>query len=289
MPLDKNQIEPLADENYDTWVIDARAKLRQNKLWTATQTPLAANASAAMKEKHIDAADILMPILSKYVKVKLTEDEQNDGYLLWEKLKALYTPAKDQLFYTSARELFSLKLDTFDGNLEEFITRIKVLNEKIDSTKMEFTTDHRTLLVLMLGLGTPYDTLIQIWNTMPDGITGEKAIRMLRSEDKRMLDRQQGISGLLATRGVKRKAGGELTPGESSKRPSTWPTCPKCQRQHPGLCWAEMICNFCGRKGHPDYRCHDRDQGNQGERKNQTASLLAITGRSFTPAFDIGE
>ena len=67
---------------------------------------------------------------------------------------------------------------------------------------------------------------------MPDGITREKALRMLRTEDKRMIDRELDIVGLLAshTRGAKRKARGELTQGENSKHPSSWPTCLKCQR-----------------------------------------------------------
>ena len=30
MPSDKDQIEPLNEENYDTWIIDARAKLHFN-------------------------------------------------------------------------------------------------------------------------------------------------------------------------------------------------------------------------------------------------------------------
>jgi hypothetical protein len=144
--------------------------------------------------------------------------------------------------------------------LEDFITRIKVLNEKIDSTKMEFTADHRTLLVLMLGLSSSYDTLVQIWSTMPGGITGEKAISMLRAEDQRLSKREDNMVGYMAVRGAKRKAGGELTQGENSKRPSSWPTCQKCQRQHPGVCWADMTCNICGRKGHPDYKCHDRER-----------------------------
>jgi hypothetical protein len=114
--------------------------------------------------------------------------------------------------------------------LEDFITRIKVLNEKIDSTKMEFTADHRTLLVLMLGLSSSYDTLVQIWSTMPGGITGEKAISMLRAEDQRLSKREDNMVGYMAIRGAKRKARGELTQGENSKRPSSWPTYQKCQR-----------------------------------------------------------
>jgi hypothetical protein len=34
MVSNKDQIEPLNEENYDTWIIDVRAKLRQKKLWT---------------------------------------------------------------------------------------------------------------------------------------------------------------------------------------------------------------------------------------------------------------
>ena len=73
MVSNKDQIEPLNEENYDTWIIDVRAKLRQKKLWTVCQTPLSTSASVAIKEKHTDAMDILIPILSKYIKIKLTE------------------------------------------------------------------------------------------------------------------------------------------------------------------------------------------------------------------------
>ncbi|KAH8767094.1 hypothetical protein F5882DRAFT_413501 [Hyaloscypha sp. PMI_1271] len=151
-----------------------------------------------------------------------------------------------------------------------------------NSILLIFATDYRTLLVLMLGLPIVYDTLIQIWSTMPDRITREKALRILRTEDKRMMDRDQDVVGLLShTRGAKRKARGELTQGENSKRPSSWPTYQKCQRQHPG--------------GHPDYRCHDRER--EGEKsQNQSPALLAIQASKeairgigpgiFTPAFD---
>jgi hypothetical protein len=95
--------------------------------------------------------------------------------------------------------------------LEDFITQIKVLDKKIDFTKMEFTTDHRTLLVLMLGRSPAYNILVQIWSIMPDGITGEKAIRILWAKDQRLLKREDSIMGYMAIRGVKRKARGELT------------------------------------------------------------------------------
>jgi hypothetical protein len=79
-----------------------------------------------------------------------------------------------------------------------------------------------------------------------------------------LIKREESAMGYMATRGAKRKAGGELTQGENSKRPSSWPTCPKYQRQYPGVYWADMTCNICGRKGHPDYKCHDRER--EGEK-----------------------
>jgi hypothetical protein len=82
MPLDKDQIKCLNEQNYNTWIINTRAKLRQKKLWTVCQTPLSAGASAALKEKHTDAIDILILILSKFIKIKLIKAKQNNRYLL---------------------------------------------------------------------------------------------------------------------------------------------------------------------------------------------------------------
>jgi hypothetical protein len=79
---------------------------------------------------------------------------------------------------------------------------------------MEFTTDYYTLLILILGLSIAYNTLIQIWSIIPDRITAEKVLRILRTKDKRILNREHNIVGFLARepyiRGVKRKARGEL-------------------------------------------------------------------------------
>ena len=55
----------------------------------------------AQKEKHIDAADELILIISSNIKARLTDAEQNDGYLLLIKLREINTPATDQVFYTS--------------------------------------------------------------------------------------------------------------------------------------------------------------------------------------------
>jgi hypothetical protein len=104
MPSDyRNRIEPLNKEIYDNWIIHTKAKLCQKKLWVDCQTPLARNPSISIKKRHMDTADTLIPIISKGIRIKVTETKQNNGYLLWEKLKDLFTLTKDQLFYTFSR------------------------------------------------------------------------------------------------------------------------------------------------------------------------------------------
>jgi hypothetical protein len=63
------------------------------------------------------------------------------------------------------------------------MTRIKVLNERIDASKTTFDSDKRTLLVMMIGLQseTNYRSLVQIWAATAN-MTGNKAIAMLRED-----------------------------------------------------------------------------------------------------------
>ena len=72
----------------------------------------------------------------------------------------------DQVFYTSCQEL--LTLCVAGTKLETFLARIKTLNKKIDGIGIELNAERRTLLVLMLGLGSGFETLIQIWSITPD-------------------------------------------------------------------------------------------------------------------------
>jgi len=62
------------------------------------------------------------------------------------------------VFYTSCQELLTLRATGTD--LETFLARIKTLNEKIDGTGIELDAERRTLLVLMLGLGSGFETLV---------------------------------------------------------------------------------------------------------------------------------
>jgi hypothetical protein len=120
-----------------------------------------------------------------------------------------------------------------EHTIESFLTKIKLLNERIENTRVEFTADKCALLVLMLGLAgnTAFDNL---WSTMPD-LDSAKAIRMLRSEAQRQLDVAEPGSLAYAGvgfRGIKRKAAGD---------------CKTCGRQHTGVCWNTITCSICGK------------------------------------------
>ena len=95
-----------------------------------------------------------------------------------KKLQSLLSPITEFNFFQSCQELFSLR----QGNsVDKFLTQVKTLNEQIDATKIELTTEKRTLLALIMGLSDEYRSLVQIWSAIPS-ITVEKAIEMVREE-----------------------------------------------------------------------------------------------------------
>jgi hypothetical protein len=89
------KIDPLIEENFDTWIINTHTLLRRKKLWDVCQSPLPENTTNARKEEYIDAVDELILIISLNIKVRLTDVEQNNGYLLLTKLREINTPATD--------------------------------------------------------------------------------------------------------------------------------------------------------------------------------------------------
>jgi len=248
------------ETNHDSWIINIKALLRPKGLWQCTQEPLPENPSTALKNKHIDSADMITHHISGGVKAKLAASVFDDGYLMLSAISGLIIPATEQTFYAASQELFSLRLGYDNAeNLDSFLTRIKILNEKIEATKIEFTADKRTLLVLMLGLSDPYESLVRIWGTIPD-LTAEKAITMLRADAQREDDRERikcghsfAVAGSMAA--VALRGGARL----SQKRLAT--SCKVCGKHPTGTeCWATIKCDYCGKRGHPDYRCHKREQ-----------------------------
>ncbi len=174
-----HQIRLLTEENFDDWLIDIRVHLRPKKLWQCTQT---ASDDKENQEKVEQAADAMTPTISVDVKQKLIEEDFNDGYKMLRHLEALLKPSTDAEFMRLTKEYYTLSSIDFKST-EDMLTHIKLLEERIDATKVTLDSDKRTILCLMMCLPEQYRSLMQIWSVTKD-MTAEKARAMLLEEDR---------------------------------------------------------------------------------------------------------
>lgn len=166
------QIDALTEENFGLWFVNIRAELRSKKLWKYTQeiyeseevnteegntkkTPqLSKKAQKEMKdweEKSQEAADVMTPTISSGIQQKLTEAEFNDGYLMLTRLRILLQPTGFSEFMRLSKQYYTVKFGSFK-TVPEYLTYIKVLEEKIDATKVILDTNNRTILCLSMSL-----------------------------------------------------------------------------------------------------------------------------------------
>jgi len=190
-----HQIRLLTEENFGDWLIDIRAHLRPKKLWQCTQT---APDDKESQEKVEQAADAMTPTISVGVKQKLAKEDFNDGYKMLRHLEALLQPSTDAEFMRLTKEYYTLSPADFRG-AGDMLTHIKLLEERIDATKVTLDSDKLTILCLMMCLPEQYRSLMQIWSVIKD-MTAEKARAMLLEEDRRQnhMNENQSIKALKA-------------------------------------------------------------------------------------------
>ena len=172
------RIEPLTESNFSSWIVDTRARLRSKKLWEYTQnvyitedlvTSEDGKTSQTSRkeekklqqweEKSQEAADLMTPTISRSVKQKLTEAEFNDGYLMLIRLRTLLQPSGSSEFMRLSKDYYTLRYNSFKS-MEEYLTYIKVLEEKIDATKITLNMNNRTILCLSMSLPQEYQYLV---------------------------------------------------------------------------------------------------------------------------------
>ena len=185
------RIEPLTEENFGSWFVNIRAELRSRKLWTYTQTVYTSDEASTeeqvskkeqklikdWEEKCQEAADLMIPTISPRVQQKLTELEFNDGYLMLTRLRVLLQPTGSSEFMRLSKEYYTIQFKLFKS-IPEYLTHIKILEERIDNTKIVLNEDNRTILCLSMSLSQEYQYLVQIW-AVTSGITAEKARQMV--------------------------------------------------------------------------------------------------------------
>ena len=92
------------------------------------------------------------------------------------RLQVLLQPSESSEFIRLSKEYYSLQFKAFKS-ISDYLTHIKVLEEKIDVTKVILDTDNRTILYLSRSLPQKYQYLVQILAVTPS-ITAEKARTM---------------------------------------------------------------------------------------------------------------
>ena len=178
-----NPVPLLTSENFSEWMVKIRAQLRQKKLWKYTQEPLTDESKTTESSKYEEAADVMILTISSSIMQQLTDSELNDGHKLLQRIKALLQPTGEIQFMRLSKELYTLQFKNFK-TIDDFLTRIKTLEEQIDAIKVKLERDKRTLLVLSMALPAQYRSLIQLWTAM-EGMTVKKATEMLREEIRR--------------------------------------------------------------------------------------------------------
>lgn len=89
--------------------------------------------------------------ISHTIKRKLTEIEFNDGYLMLARLRTLLQPSGSSEFMRLSKEYYSIQFKSFKS-MSEYLTYIKILEERIDVTKVTLDTNNRTILCLSMSL-----------------------------------------------------------------------------------------------------------------------------------------
>jgi len=179
-------ISRLTEHNFAEWLVDIQTHLHWSKLWKYTQKNVNVTAEEESKKmnKWKKAANLMTSTLSAEIKRKLTEKDFNNRYKMLTKLSHLLQPDENAQFMRLICEYYTL---WFDDNefFSDFLTHVKILEERIDSINVQMNNNKQTLLCLSMSLSVRYHFLIQIWSAT-DGMTAAKATEMLLEEKQRL-------------------------------------------------------------------------------------------------------
>ncbi|KAI9721750.1 MAG: hypothetical protein M1812_002085 [Candelaria pacifica] len=178
---------PITSSKYNKWtkIRHSYTTNRTTRLSTwiiYTQDPSTEDSKDITKWE--EAADYLTPTISSAIKKKLSEEESNNGYKMLQKLAELLQPGGATQFMRLTREYYSLRYDESES-ISAFLTKVKILEERIDATNITMDHDKRALLCLTMSLPTKYRSLTQIWMAMEDMIASKAKEMFLEEEQNR--------------------------------------------------------------------------------------------------------
>ena len=228
----------LTKNNYSIWLMNIRARLREKNLWKYTQQFYRSSIVTKNKklideqktqlskkkkkwvEKTMKAIDQMTSKMSTNVKLILENHYYNDDRTMWKRLQKLLQSMKDVQFMRLMKKFYSLKVENFSSMID-FLTHVKMLNEKIKTTKVELTENKQLIICMMMTLLESYQNLNQIWSMMP-GLTAETTRNQLLKKKRRQQNQKHETFKTTTRRG--QDEGGEK-------------------------------CSHCKRKMHPEKEC----------------------------------
>ena len=87
----------------------------------------------------------MTPTISPSIQQKLTEAEFSDCYLMLTSLRINLQPTGSSEFMRLSKEYYTLQFKAFK-TVPEYLTQIKLLEEKTDATKVTLDTNDYTIL-----------------------------------------------------------------------------------------------------------------------------------------------
>ena len=163
----------------------------------------------------------MTPTISGGVKQKLKADDFDCGFRMLTHITALFQPTGDGEFMRLTKEYYSLRYGDY-RSMTDYLTTMKLLEERIRATKVVLTDDKQTLICLAMSLPEHLQYLTRIWAVTPE-MTAEKARTMLLEEERK----GNGPEHTYGFLGV------GVAPGAKNT------SCKSCGKTHGGLCWKE--------------------------------------------------
>ncbi|KAF6238517.1 hypothetical protein HO173_003486 [Letharia columbiana] len=93
----------------------------------------------------------MTPTISDRIKDRFSAHELDCGFLMWSRLVTHFRVTGDGELMRLTKEYYTLEYDEFES-MTEYLTHIKLLEERIAATKVVLTPDKQTILCLAMSL-----------------------------------------------------------------------------------------------------------------------------------------
>lgn len=214
-------------ENYDTWKIYAKSFLVIKGLWACTQAELAADATAANKEKDLKAWSEINLLVHKSVLSYIINT--TTAHQAWESLQTAFEDSGLCRKVELLKQLVQLTLDQCES-VEDYINKVTMTSLKVQRTGLNL--DDELIASLMLaGLPDEYKSLVMAIENSAAKLTLD-SVKTLLLQDPKLVNKKNS-NGAFMVKSKKVGASGTF----------------------------KFRCHTCGEVGHMAKDCIERKSG----------------------------